>query len=282
MPAKSKLGQNFLRDTSAIERIAAAVGDCAGRTVVEIGPGRGAITHALAARVSVTGRVVAIELDRELASTLRVDFALENAAAAAAAGVARVEVVEKSILDFDLTTAAEAAGGPLLVVGNLPYYITSDILLHLGKHHRAIERAVLMVQREVAKRITAEPGGSEYGLLSATVQLYGPVEMLFTLPPSAFSPPPQVHSTVFRWKMAPQMEKLGVEAEVFFGFLRNCFAQKRKTMANNLKAAGFESGLIADALLSAGVAAQARAETLDLSQFAKVSKYLALVSQKAT
>ncbi len=279
MPVKSKLGQNFLHDAHAIERIATAVGDLAGRTVVEIGPGRGAITHALVARVKSAGpagRVVAIELDRELAAALKVDFALEIAAADEGA---TVEVVEKSILDFDLTAAAEEAGGPLLVVGNLPYYITSDILLHLGKHHRAIERAVLMVQREVADRITASPGGSEYGLLSATVQLYGPVERLFSLPPSAFTPPPQVHSTVFRWKMAPQMEKLGVEEDEFFRFLRKCFAQKRKTLSNNLKAAGYESLQISKALQSAGVVPQARAETLDLNQFAKVSNYLALVNQ---
>jgi 16S rRNA (adenine1518-N6/adenine1519-N6)-dimethyltransferase len=277
MPAKSKLGQNFLRDTRAIERIATAVGDCAGRTIVEIGPGRGAITHALASRVRTAtppGGVIAIELDRELAAALRVDFLIANTDDSGEGAHARVEVVEQNVLDFDLTAAAELAGGPLLIVGNLPYYITSDILLHLGKHHRAIDRAVLMVQREVAERITAKPGGSEYGLLSATVQLYGPVESLFTLPPSAFSPPPQVHSTVFRWKMAPQMEELGVEAEEFFGFLRKCFAQKRKTLANNLRAAGFESPQIAEAIQAARVAVQARAETLDLKQFAEISKHL--------
>jgi 16S rRNA (adenine1518-N6/adenine1519-N6)-dimethyltransferase len=274
MPAKSRLGQNFLRDTRAIERIVAAVGDCAGRTIVEIGPGRGAITHALVARVAAAepvGRVIAVELDRDLAAALRVDFLLENAANV---NQPLLQVVEKSILDFDLTAAAEASGGPLLVVGNLPYYITSDILLQLGRHHRAIERAVLMVQREVAERVTAKPGGSDYGLLSATVQMYGPVEQLFTLPPSAFSPPPQVHSTVFRWTMSPRFEELGVEADAFFGFLRKCFAQKRKTLANNLRAAGYSTEQLTTALNSTGVNAHARAETLTLTEFAAIARNL--------
>jgi 16S rRNA (adenine1518-N6/adenine1519-N6)-dimethyltransferase len=276
MRAKSKLGQNFLRDRSAIERIAAATGDCTGRTLVEIGPGRGAITRALLERVRMANnmagaegtkaRLLCIELDHELASSLRVEFLVS---------APEVEIAETNILDFDLTRAADNAGGKLILAGNLPYYITSDILLHLAHHHSAIEHAVLMVQREVAERITAAPGGREYGLLSATVQLYGPVEPLFTLPPEAFSPPPEVYSTVFRWRMAPQFGRLGVEPEAFIRFLKLCFAQKRKTLANNLKAAGFDGARVLQALESAKLSAQARAETVELERFAQL--YRAIV-----
>lgn len=272
--SKPKLGQNFLRDRNAIARIAAAAGDLTGRTVVEVGPGRGAITHALLERVRAANaaagdgsrvRLICVELDRELAAGLRVEFLVS---------APEVTVVEESILDFDMTRAAEAAGGQLVVVGNLPYYITSDILLHLARHHEAIERAVLMVQREVAERIVAEPGGREYGVLSATVQLYGPAVELFTLPPEAFSPPPEVHSTVFRWNIAPRFEELGVEPEAFIGFLKKCFAQKRKTLGNNLKAAGIDGAKAAVALEAAGVAAQARAETVGLVGLAEIFKLM--------
>ena len=171
MPHKPKLGQNFLVDAGAVERIVAGLGDLAGRTVVEIGPGRGAITGALAGRAR---RVVAIELDRDLAASLRGHFD---------AGRVITIVVEQDVLWFDFAAAAAQAGERLRVVGNLPYYITSPILLKLAASHAALDLAVLMVQREVAERVTAVPGSRDYGLLSATVQMYGPAEPLFTLRP---------------------------------------------------------------------------------------------------
>ncbi|HEU5351970.1 MAG TPA: 16S rRNA (adenine(1518)-N(6)/adenine(1519)-N(6))-dimethyltransferase RsmA [Terracidiphilus sp.] len=254
MPKRSRLGQNFLHDAQAIQRIAEALGRCAGRTVVEIGPGRGAITRILAARCA---RLLAIELDPELAAQLRAELAGENAT-----------VLTEDVLQFDFAAAAAAAGQPLLVAGNLPYYITSPILLRLAAAHASLEHAVLMVQREVADRVAAQPGGRDYGLLSATVQLYGPVEMLFTLPPSAFSPPPKVHSAVFRWRFAPRFTQLGVLEKPFLNFLRALFAQKRKTLVNNLRAAGFSAPDLAAALAHASIPVQARAETLALEEFA--------------
>ena len=193
MPSKPKLGQNFLHDAQAIGRIAAALGDLGGKTVIEIGPGRGAITKALASRAK---QVIAIELDRELATALRAQFPAE-----------RVNVVQADVLGFDFAAAARQAGKRLPVLGNLPYYITSPILLKLAASHAALDRAVLMVQREMADRIVARPGSRDYGVLSVTVQMYGPVEPLFTLPPGAFSPPPEVHSTVFRWRFAPRFAR---------------------------------------------------------------------------
>ena len=126
-------------------------------------------------------------------------------------------------------------------------------MLKLAENVAVLDRAVLMVQREVADRVTAAPGSRDYGLLSVTVQMHGPVEPLFTLPPSAFSPPPEVHSTVFRWRFAPRFEELGVSRQEFLGFMRQVFALKRKTLANNLRAAGIESADATSALSGAGM-----------------------------
>jgi len=254
MPAKPKLGQNFLNDTEAVERIANSLGDIAGRTVVEIGPGAGAITGALAARA---GHVLAVELDTELAAHLRTQFPAD-----------RVTVMEQDVLHYDFAAASAAAGERLRVVGNLPYYITSQILLKLAASHQSLDRAILMVQREVADRITAGPGSRDYGLLSVTVQMFGPAECLFTLPPSAFSPPPDVHSTVFRWRFAPRFVELGVEEDSFLRFVRKAFAQKRKTLANNLRAAGIPPVIASAAMARAGIDPRARAEALTIEEFA--------------
>ena len=254
MPRKPKLGQNFLRDPHAVERIASALGALAGRTVVEIGPGEGAITGTLATRAA---HVLAIELDSELAARLRARFSPD-----------RVTVIEQDVLRFDFAAAATAAGTRLRVAGNLPYYITSPILLKLASSHAALDIAVLMVQREVADRIAAAPGSRDYGLLTVTVQMYGPVERLFTLPPSAFTPPPEVHSTVFRWRFAPRFGELRVEESAFFRFVRAAFAQKRKTLANNLRAAGYMPNAIASALARTSVSPQARAEALSIEALA--------------
>jgi 16S rRNA (adenine1518-N6/adenine1519-N6)-dimethyltransferase len=254
VPARPKLGQNFLRDSEAAQRIVGGLGEVSGHTVIEIGPGRGAITGALAARA---GRVLAIELDRELAAGLRQRFAGSN-----------VTVVEQDVLTFDFAEAAAADRERLAVIGNLPYGITSPILLKLAGSHAALDRAVLMVQREVADRVVAAPGSRDYGVLSVTVQMYGPVERLFTLPPSAFSPPPEVYSTVFRWRIAPRFGELGVEETSFLRFVRQAFAQKRKTLVNNLRAAGFAPAEIVAALGRAQIDAHARAETISLENFA--------------
>ncbi len=264
MPTKPKLGQNFLRDAQAVERIVAGLGDLSGRTVVEIGPGEGAITGALAARAK---HVVAVELDHDLAIRLRVKFPAE-----------KVTVVEQDVLNFNFGAALaeySTPGGRLSLVGNLPYYITSPILFKLAASHAALDLAVLMVQREVADRITAEPGSHDYGVLSVTTQVYGPVSRMFTLPPEAFLPPPDVHSTVFRWRFAPRLAELNLQEEPFLRFVRMSFAQKRKTLSNNLRAAGYAPADITTALEQSGIPPQARAETLSIDSFATVSKLLA-------
>jgi len=256
MPAKPKLGQNFLIDAQAVQRIAASLGDLTGRTVVEIGPGAGAITGALAARAA---HVIAVELDPGLAAYLQTQFS-----------PGRVTVFTQDVLSFDFAAASVAVGRQLVVVGNLPYGITSQILLKLAASHAVLDRAVLMVQREVAARITATPGSRDYGLLSVTVQMYGPAESLFTLPPESFSPPPDVHSTVFRWRFAPRFAELEVDENAFLPFVRKVFAQKRKTLANNLRAAGFSSGSISAAFDQANIDSRARAEALAIEDLASL------------
>jgi 16S rRNA (adenine1518-N6/adenine1519-N6)-dimethyltransferase len=260
MPTRPKLGQNFLHDPQAIQQIVAALGDCSGRTVVEIGPGRGAVTRVLAPRA---GRVLAVELDAEFASRLRTEFVSEH-----------VTILQEDVLGFDFAAASRAAGQRLMVVGNLPYYITSPILLKLAACHDVLDRAVLMMQREVADRVAGEPGSRDYGLLSVTVQLYGPVEKVFTLPPGAFSPPPSIHSTVVRWQFAPRIAELQVDESAFLRFLRLAFAQKRKTLANNLRAAGIAPPSLTQAFERAGIPPQARAEALPVEVLAALWKHL--------
>jgi 16S rRNA (adenine1518-N6/adenine1519-N6)-dimethyltransferase len=240
--------------------IADALGDVTAQTVVEIGPGHGAITEILARRAK---RLVTVELDQELAPRLRAQFA-DNPS---------VEVIEADVLKVDLGSLREG-DEKLAVVGNLPYYITSDILLRLFSYHAVISRGVVMVQREVADRVAATPGTRDYGLLSTTAQLYARVERVLTLPPGAFRPPPEVHSTVLRLTMRPRFAELAVEPEPFIGFLKTSFAQKRKTLAKNLRAAGFDAARIAPALEAAGIPTLARAEEIELERMAALWKNL--------
>ena len=268
---KPKLGQHFLVDPSARARIAEALGDISQSTVLEIGPGRGALTSLLAQRAR---RLIAIELDRVLAAQLRMNLALAP----------NVEIIEGDILAIDFDTIFGPKPGstrpgmnhqpePVEVVGNLPYFITSDILLRLFQYRKYFETMVLMVQREVADRLAARPGGREYGLLSATAQLYARVETLFTLPPGAFSPPPKVHSTVLRLTITPKLESLQVPEDGFIDFLKLSFGQKRKTLWNNLKTA-YDPKLLRAALEKAGVKPTVRAETLSLEQTAALFRGL--------
>jgi 16S rRNA (adenine1518-N6/adenine1519-N6)-dimethyltransferase len=271
VPSKSKLGQNFLRDQHAIRRIVAALGDCSDRTVVEIGPGMGAITRELA---QSAGKVLALEVDPELAAGLSAEFSVDGSERGIGGRASNVEIETVDVLSFDFKGASVAAGQKLVVVGNLPYYITSPILLKLAENADALDRAVLMVQREVADRVAAEPGSRDYGLLSVAVQMHGPVERLFSLPPSAFSPPPEVHSTVFRWRFAPRFQELELDRGQFLKFLKQVFALKRKTLANNLRAAGIDAALVVDALANSGIDSRARAEAVSVESLAALWRFL--------
>jgi len=167
----------------------------------------------------------------------------------------------------------KATSGKVHVIGNLPYYITSDILLRLFELHELFGQIVIMVQLEVAERIAARPGTRDYGLLSATTQLYTQAQKLFTLPPEAFSPPPKVYSAVVRLRVAPRFQELGVPAKEFIAFLKTAFAMKRKTLMNNLKKNHPEDRVRA-ALEQAGVRADVRAEALPLEKSAQIFRRL--------
>ena len=264
---KPKLGQHFLVDPAAAIRTVEALGDISNRIVIEIGPGRGVLTDMLVSRAK---RVIGIELDRVLAAQLRMRYATQS----------NVEILESDFVTAGFTSMVGRRPGPLHdlrptqpetvdVVGNLPYYITSDIVLRILELHTHIERAVIMVQREVADRISAKPGSRDYGLLSATVQLFANVENLFTLPPVAFAPPPKVYSSVIRLTMAPRLQGLQVEEEPFVAFLKLAFAQKRKTLLNNLRGTYGEE-VVRAALKAAGVRADVRAEAIALEKMARV------------
>jgi 16S rRNA (adenine1518-N6/adenine1519-N6)-dimethyltransferase len=268
---KPKLGQHILRDEGASTKIVDALGDISQRTVLEIGPGPGTLTYLLAKRAR---RLIAVELDRVLAAQLSMNLATAS----------NVEVIEADILSIDFGTLFAPRPGmsrpglnvvpeKVHVVGNLPYYITSDILLHLFDSYEYFDRIVIMMQKEVADRLAAKPGTRDYGLLTDTAQLHARVEKLFDVPPGAFSPPPKVHSSVLRLTMEKKAERLRVSRAEFTSFLKLAFGQKRKTLWNNLKAR-YDEALLRKALSSSGIQPSVRAEALALDEKAALFRAL--------
>ena len=243
-----RLGQHFLFQQDLLERIAAAAcGARAGR-VIEIGPGPGGLTAALASRAA---ELILIELDPALAAALRERYASQPA----------VRVVEADVLATDLSQ-----WGPAVVCGNLPYYITSPILERTLALGPLLERAVFLVQREVADRLAAPPGGRDYGFLSVCVQAQCRVERLFIVKPAAFRPPPKVDSAVVR--LTPLDQPPVSDPAAFRRFASLCFRQKRKTLRNNL-APRFPRDVL-EALPEASL----RAEQLSVAQLAALMEKL--------
>ena len=244
-----RLGQHFLVRGSTLERIAAALCPTPEPLVVEIGPGKGALTERLLRRAE---RVIAIEVDPVLVEYLGHKFA----------GCPNLTVLHADVLTVDL-----AQWGPAAIGGNLPYYITSPILDRFLQAAPVARRGVFLVQKEVAQRIAASPGGRDYGYLSVAMQMAASTELLFTVPPAAFHPPPKVDSAVVRLTPGDRAAQLGIaDLPAFLRFAGMCFHHKRKTLRNNLLAAypGIAS------LPQAGL----RAEQLSLGQFAEISRAL--------
>ena len=249
--ARRKLGQHYLIRGSILERIAAAACAPDEPLVIEIGPGRGALTARLLARAR---RVVAIEIDPWLVDDLGRRFA----------GEPRLEVVHADVLETDLTQ-----WGPAVVAGNLPYYITSPILERVTRARESIRRAVLLVQREVAERLAAAPGSRDYGYLTVQMALFFEIRLLARVPPAAFHPPPKVDSAVVLLEPRPRAAELGIgDPAAFLAFVARAFHQKRKTLRNNL--AGLYPREAVDALPEAGL----RAEQLTLETFASLYRRL--------
>jgi 16S rRNA (adenine1518-N6/adenine1519-N6)-dimethyltransferase len=254
--AKRRFGQHFLSDPRILARIADALGATAGDTVLEIGPGRGALTAELLERA---GRVVAIEKDRDLVPALRARFP-------------RVELVEGDALAIDW--AAAAGDASYLLAGNIPYNITSPLLDKALTPPRPA-RVVFLVQKEVAERVTAAAGTKEYGALTVGVQAVAEVERLFTVPAGAFQPPPKVDSAVIR--LAPLAVPLVAEAELG-GFRRvvvGLFGFRRKQLLRALRElTGFEAGRASAVLAAVGLDPAARPETVPPAGFARLARAL--------
>ena len=266
--AKKRLGQNFLVDESYARRVVVALGARAGETVVEIGPGRGALTSLL---LETGARVVAVELDRELVPVLRERFG----------GRGEFRLVEADALEVDFCASIEPAAAAR-VVANLPYNISTAILQRLIEQRRCVPEMVLMLQREVVERITAPPGSSERGYLTVLVEAFCDAEALFDVPPGAFRPVPKVWSTVARLRPRPdEAAGVGFDEKLFLRLVGAGFAQKRKTILNNLRSAPedlralFEPAGGAPALLeAAGVEPQRRAEALTPAEWRRLSEAL--------
>ncbi len=252
-PIRKSLGQHFLTDRSILERIANAVGATREDTVVEVGPGRGALTNQLIDKV---GRLVAVEYDRALAARLRERYAANPT----------VHVVEADVLAAPLATVAGTAD--YLLVGNVPYYITTPILFHALQPPRA-RRAVFLVQREVADRLAADPGTRSYGALSVNVQAVATVERLFRVPAGAFHPPPRVESAVVRVEPRAEPAILPEEEERFRTFVQAAFGFRRKQMRRVVRSIRSATADAAESVLAAaGVDPDARPETLSPTDFA--------------
>jgi 16S rRNA (adenine1518-N6/adenine1519-N6)-dimethyltransferase len=250
--ARKRFGQHFLSDTRLLGRIADALGATPDDTVIEIGPGRGALTAQLLARA---GRVVAIELDRDLVPMLRERWKDD----------ARLTVVEGDVLLQDL---GALAGGPFLLAGNVPYNITTPILFHAMRRPRP-QRAVYLVQREVAERVVAGPEDEAYGALSVNVQALARADLLFGVPAKAFHPPPKVESAVLR--ITPREEPVitPAEEEPFRLLVQGAFGLRRKQLRRVVRTLWSLDAEGADAALSrAGIDPEARPETLAPSGFA--------------
>jgi 16S rRNA (adenine1518-N6/adenine1519-N6)-dimethyltransferase len=251
-PARKSLGQHFLSDPRILSRIADALAPRDDETVIEIGPGRGALTRELLARA---GRVVAIEIDRALAAKLRERYA----------GDPRLDVIERDVLETDLGVLA---GGAFALVGNVPYYITTPILFHALRPPRPT-RAVYLVQKEVADRLSASPGTKAYGALTVNVGAVASVETLFRVPPGAFSPPPSVDSAVVRVTPRTNPAVEPGEEERFRVLVQQTFGMRRKQMRRVVRSVLSVPASRAEELLAvAGIETEARPETLSAEQFA--------------
>ncbi|HEY2025984.1 MAG TPA: 16S rRNA (adenine(1518)-N(6)/adenine(1519)-N(6))-dimethyltransferase RsmA [Gemmatimonadaceae bacterium] len=258
-PTRKGLGQHFLTDRRILGRIADALLLTGSETVVEIGPGRGALTDLLADRA---GRVVAIEYDRALAQLLRERYARRG----------NVLIAEANVLDVAL---GDLAAGPYVLAGNVPYYITTPILFHALAAPRA-ERAVYMVQKEVADRLSAPPGGKEYGALGVNVAAIARAETLFRVPAGAFSPPPKVESAIVR--VTPLVSPLVApeEERPFRTLVQGAFSMRRKQMRRVVRSLRALDADAADAVLrAAAIDPEVRPETLSPGQFVALMRALA-------
>lgn len=265
---KKKFGQNFLIDTHVLEKIVAAAGITKDDMVLEIGPGIGTMTQYLC---EAAGKVIAVEIDRSLIPVLENDTLSEYD---------NYRIINDDILKVDLNrlVGEENAGRPIKVVANLPYYITTPIVMGLLEKKVPIDNITVMVQKEVAERMQAGPGSKDYGALSLAVQYYADAYIAANVPPNCFMPRPNVGSAVIRLSLYPEPRVKVRDEKLMFALIRASFNQRRKTLQNgicNSSELSFSKEQIINALLKLGLSETVRGETLTLEQFAQLADVLA-------
>lgn len=263
---QKKFGQNFLIDTHVLERIITEAGVTKDDFVVEIGPGIGTMTQYLC---EAAGAVAAVEIDKNLIPILHDTLSEYN----------NVEIINEDILKVDIAALAKErnAGKPIKVVANLPYYITTPIIMGLFESHVPIESITVMVQKEVADRMQCGPGTKDYGALSLAVQYYAKPEIVANVPPNCFMPRPNVGSAVIRLTRHEKPPVEVTDEKLMFRLIRASFNQRRKTLVNGLKNASdlaFSKEQIEAAIESIGQPLTIRGEALTLEQFAKLANEL--------
>lgn len=251
--ARKRFGQNFLHDSQVIDHIVEAIDPRPEQSLVEIGPGRGALTAPL---LEACGRLDAIEIDRDLAADLRTRF-----------GKAGLVLHEADALKFDFAALAGARGQRLRVIGNLPYNVSTPLLFHLLQAHASITDLHIMLQREVIERICAQPGGGDYGRLTVMLAPWVVAEHLFDVGPGAFRPAPKIWSAVARL-IVRETPAFPVDAR-FARVVAAAFSQRRKTLRNALRQL-----LDAEAIAACGIDPGARPETLSPAQFGALASAL--------
>lgn len=263
IPAKRRFSQNFLVDQNVVERIVSAVNPRAEETIIEIGPGQGALTSGL---LAAAGQVVAVEFDRDLVSRLRAQFAV----------AANLKLIEADALTTDFCAAIQPAK-QARVVANLPYNIATAILQRLIEQRDCLSEMTLMLQREVVDRMRAGPGAPERGFLSVLVEAYCEAEKLFDVAPRSFRPAPKIWSTVVRLRVRPQLAVEVKDEELLWQIVSAGFAQRRKTILNNLRAAPVniqdllkKRGGASIVLCEAGIPPLRRAETFTLQEWGRL------------
>ena len=263
---QKKFGQNFLIDSHVLERITEAAQLNSQDCVIEIGPGLGAMTQYLA---KSAGRVIAVEIDRALIPILEETLS----------GHSNVEILNADIMKVDLRRLIEEKNGgrPVKVVANLPYYITTPIIMRLLEEKLPLQSITIMVQKEVAQRMQAGPGSKDYGALSLAVQFYAKAQIVANVPPNCFIPRPNVDSSVIRLTLYEEPPVSAQDEKRMFSIIRASFNQRRKMLINSLHNApelAADKEAVRAALLSMGISEKARGEELTLTQFARLSDLL--------
>lgn len=251
-----KLGQNFLIKRGIVDEIVHAAELTVGEPVLEVGPGIGTLTQGLA---QSGADVTAIELDRRLLEVLDTTLASYD----------NVRIIHGDVLKLDVPTIMNHK--PFKVVANLPYYITTPIIMSLLESKLPIERLVVMVQKEVALRMIAKPGTKDYGALSVAVQYYTEPDIVLDVPPKSFLPAPAVTSSVIRCVLRDKPPVDVIDEKLFFRVVKAGFAQRRKTFANTMRTTGLSKEQIDDILVKANIDGQRRGETFSLQEFADVA-----------